>query len=86
MSGGLLALPRLEPWIMRRCDRATGEQAVATFVSLTGALTAIVRSEGIDAVHPELWIDPLAEGEAAATAPLEYCGGRFRYLLDRQAV
>jgi hypothetical protein len=85
VSGGLYALPSLKPWIMRRCDRATGKEAVDTFQSLTAALTAIVRSEGIGAVQRELWVDPAAESEAAATAPLEYRGERFLYLLNLHA-
>ena len=86
MSGGLFAPPDLKPWIMRRCDRATGEEAVDAFQSLTAALAEIVRSEEIRrSVQPELWVDPAAEREAAATAPLEYRGEKFFYLLDLQA-
>ena len=86
MSGELLAPPGLTPWIMRRCDRATGEEAVDAFQSLTAALAEIVRSEEIRrSVQPELWVDPAAEREAAATAPLEYRGEKFLYLLDLQA-
>ena len=86
MSGKLFAPPGLKPWIMRRCDRATGKEAVDTFQSLTAALAEIVRSEEIRrSVEPELWVDPAAEREAAATAPLEYRGEKFLYLLDLQA-
>ena len=86
MSGELFASPGLTPWIMRRCDRATGEEAVDAFQSLTAALAEIVRSEEIRrSVQPELWVDPAAEREAAATAPLEYRGEKFLYLLDLQA-
>ena len=86
MSGELFALPGLKPWIMRRCDRATGEEAVDVFRSLAAALAEIVRSEGIGAVQRELWVDPAAESEAAATAPLEYRGEKFLYLLDLHAL
>jgi hypothetical protein len=86
MSGELFALPGLKPWIMRRCDRATGEEAVDVFRSLAAALAEIVRSEEIRrSVQPELWVDPAAEIEAVATAPLEYRGEKFLYLLDLQA-
>jgi hypothetical protein len=87
MSGELFAPPGLTPWIMRRCDRATGEEAVDAFQSLTAALVEIVRSEEMirRSVQPELWVDPAAEREAAATAPLEYRGEKFLYLLELQA-
>jgi hypothetical protein len=86
MSGDFFAPPGLTPWVMRRCDRATGEEAVDAFQSLTAALAEIVRSEEIRrSVQPELWVDPAAEREAAATAPLEYRGEKFLYLLDLQA-
>ena len=85
MSGWLFAPRGLKPWIMRRCDRATGKEAVDTFQNLTAALAEIVRSEGIGAVQREVWVDPAAESEAAATAPLEYRGEKFLYLLDLQA-
>jgi hypothetical protein len=71
---------------MRRCDRATGEEAVDAFQSLTAALAEIVRSERIRVVQAELWVDPSAEREAAATAPLEYRGEKFLYLLDLEAL
>jgi hypothetical protein len=85
MSGGFFAPPGRRPWVLRRCDQVTGAQAVDSFQSLTAALTQIVRCEGITAVQPELWVDPTVESEAAATAPLEYRGEKFLYLLDLQA-
>lgn len=87
MSGGLFAPPALRPWVLRRCDQFTGEEAVDRFRSLTAALAAIVRCEGLSSepFKPELWVDPAAEAEAAATAPLEYRGEKFLYLLDTQA-
>ena len=87
MSGELFASPGLKSWIVRRCDRATGEEAVDTFQSLTAALAEIVRSEEIRRFGElELWVDPAAESEAAATAPLEYRGERFLYLLHLHAL
>jgi hypothetical protein len=87
MSGGMFPVPGPRLWVLRRCDQETGAEAVGTFRGLTAALTALVRSEGLsrEPYKPELWVDPAAEIEAAATAPLEYHGGKFLYLLDAQA-
>jgi len=84
MSDRFFAPPGRRPWVLRHCDQVTGAQAVDSFQSLTAALTQIVRCERIGAVQPELWVDPAAESEAAATAPLEYRGENVVYLLDLQ--
>ena len=85
MSGGPFALSGLRPWVLRRCDQVTGAEAVDRFQNLTAALAVIVRSEGLsEPSKPELWVDPIAEAEAAATAPLEYRGENSLYLLDTQ--